>query len=184
MKQTLTGTHSDSATTSAPRTTKPYRPFNPEHGLRFGKPLDVDIADTEDKDLRPLYYGELVERLIRKMHARMEYDKTRYKPEHRFSWANLSRALNIPYRTIVSWFIARDNAISIRDLDRVLWASKLSILDLIEPIEVISHIRSMTYQERISLRNSFTKCLDRLDAMEYSTNAANPQTPNAEEDAE
>lgn len=138
---------------------------------RYGKPIVVDLADTQP-ERRDLYMGTLVLRIIAEAKKRMKYDGARYQPHARFSWANLARATGIPYWTIVSYFVKRDRPLDIATLDKVLWSMKLSVLDLIEPVEIVSYLQSLDGEDLIPLRTAVKRMLDKLNAQAYSTTSA------------
>jgi hypothetical protein len=152
----------------AERLAKPRRSWKPVDGLRHGKPFTPDIIDIE-ADRKDLYFGTMVERLIRYIERRRAEDRTKYTPRVRFSMANLSRATGIPYMTLQHYFYYRDRPIDIAALDKILWGLKLSTLDLIEPNELVSFMCAMTKEERETLKGSINFALDKLDALSDTT---------------
>ena len=133
---------------------------------------EIDIV-TYEADQRPerhdLYFGNLVERFIRRLNDRRVYDMTRIGWKRRVSWCNLAPVAGTSPEKVQKHFVRRNVAMSIKQLDRYLWASKYSVLDLIYPSEIIGYLASLNPSERAYLNENFKRTLDNRTKREEAT---------------
>lgn len=126
-----------------------------------------DVVDLEP-ERRDVYFGPLAQRLIQYIKRRIKHDRGRFNYHARLSWANLSRATGIPYNTLMSYFVRQHRRLTLEMLDKTLIVFKISILDLLDHVEILSFIQSMPEEERATFRISMKRFLDKLDEQAHT----------------
>jgi hypothetical protein len=94
---------------------------------------------TLDPTGRPVYFTDLVNRLFTRIELEMAETQRKYHPRKgkdlRVSLSGICRKTGIPRRTMIRYHQRTVN-IPIERLDYILWAMKLSLVDLFDPAEL------------------------------------------------
>lgn len=118
---------------------------------------------SENDSLKQLYVGQLTQRFLTQLKAKQLHLRKSYQKKHWLSSRVLAERSGLGYEAVVRYIIRRDRPITINVLDRLMYASNITILDLLTPSEILSHLESLDYTERNKLRNQFKKLLDTRD---------------------
>lgn len=142
-------------------------------------------APTELTNQR-LFTGELVVRFLKHFDERRKYHQTRYnrRAPARYKWTvrGISELTGAGYERVVHHLWKRDRAMSFQDLDRYMWATGTSVMDLIHPQEIRDYLLSLDVKSLDTVqRMLWTSLQKKLDTIrEMVSNEASDQPESAQ----
>jgi hypothetical protein len=146
-----------------------------ERPTRSVKPIDIE---PEDSGFVELYFGTLVNRMMARIEAKRQ--QTRTLARHRqLTHKNLARLTGIPHNSVQSYLCRKNREMDVDVLDKFMWASKISILDLLTPNEIMSYLNGMNYKDRAVLNAALKRTMARkaLDiGLKPVSNSVGPTT--------
>lgn len=121
----------------------------------------AQLEQQATNNLKPVYLGDLAARFLKKLDERRAYIRKNYQRKHWLTYKLLAKRSGLGYEAVMRYLCRKDREMGFTELDKLLFASGLSVLDLLMPSEVLSYLESLDYKQRNDLRENFRILLDR-----------------------